>query len=82
MSFNIALGIAKVLHECKIKVKLYSTKDPNKFIFVSEMGDNILFEFCPNDRYSISIQSDIIQNMSFYDACQLLKELLTIHTWG
>jgi hypothetical protein len=50
MSFNIALGIANVLHECKIKVKLYSTKDPNKFIFVSEIGDEIIFEFCPRDR--------------------------------
>ena len=82
MSFNIALGIANVLHECKIKVKLYSTKDPNKFIFVSEIGDEIIFEFCPRDIYSISVQSTTIQNMSFGNACQCLESLLTVHIWG
>ena len=82
MNSDIAIGIANVLYEHGISSKLYSTEDPNKFIFVSEMGDKIIFEFCPRDRYSISVQSTTIQNMSFGDACQRLESLLTVHIWG
>jgi hypothetical protein len=82
IKMNIALGIANVLYVHGISSKLFSTKDPNKFIFVSEIGDEIIFEFCPRDRYSISVQSTTIQNMSFGHACQHLESLLTVHIWG
>lgn len=82
MNSDIAIGIANVLYEHGVSSKLYSTEDPNKFIFVSETDDKIIFEFCPRDRYGISVQSTTIQNMSFGGACQRLESLLTVHIWG
>jgi hypothetical protein len=42
----------------------------------------LFLNFAQETEYSISVQSDIIQNMSFDDARQCLESLLTVHIWG